>query len=621
MKDRYDSVEFGTLKYMATSGGISCPDSDDRIDYYNLGGYPTAWFNGTETLRGAGSETATGSTYDPVVQAMLDDATPVMVTITGFSVTFPAYVTVEVELTDDIDDITGHFIRGFVLENDLFYGGTTYQDILCDLEETPLTISLAGETQTVTIPFGYAATGGRTPSNYANCWIAAFVQRDSDHYIYQSTNSYPTPDYAFRYFALGSRVDVQDPGIFGFGEIQLHNTGALTDTYTLSLDLADLPIGWDGWFSDGIDDFTYLEVTLAPGEFASYNVYIDAADTGSGTVSFDIHSQNARTDDRQLGYTVITSDVNILLVDDDGSEAYETLYFEPALATTGRTFATWDRNAAGLTGELLANFEAVVWSCGWAFPTVTEEDRDAIAEYLDGGGALFITGQDIGWELNGEGPAAIQWYHDYLGATYIADDTNLYNLDGVDGDPVSDGLTISIIGGDGANNQDYPSDIDPYDADSHTVFTYNTFRNGAVRKETEAFRSVYFAFGYEAINNAPDRATVMQRIVDWIIPDLTGGPEDLPQLPMALRQNAPNPFNPITKISYRLGSETDIRLEIFDTRGRLVRVLDEGMRSAGEHSVVWNGRDGEGRELSSGVYFYRLLGNEERQTRKMLMLK
>jgi hypothetical protein len=69
----------------------------------------------------------------------------------------------------------------------------------------------------------------------------------------------------------------------------------------------------------------------------------------------------------------------------------------------------------------------------------------------------------------------------------------------------------------------------------------------------------------------------------------------------------PNPFNPSTTISFDVpASGGDVRLELYDARGRLVRTLVSGRRDPGRQEAVWNGRDAAGRRVPSGVYFARL---------------
>ena len=85
MSDTYNAKEFDTVAYMQTSGGLGCPDSNTRQAYYGGQGLPNLQFNGTTQLVGAGTDAINGSVYDPIVQSMLDDATPVKLTITDFA--------------------------------------------------------------------------------------------------------------------------------------------------------------------------------------------------------------------------------------------------------------------------------------------------------------------------------------------------------------------------------------------------------------------------------------------------------------------------------------------------------------------------------------------------------
>ena len=250
------------------------------------------------------------------------------------------------------------------------------------------------------------------------------------------------------------------------------------------------------------------------------------------------------------------------------------------------------------------------------------DDRAALSEYLDGGGQLFITGQDIGWEMDDIGGAAIQWYHNYLHADYVGDDTNMYTLTGIPGDPISDGVTLTIQGGDGADNQDYPSDIDPLDEYASTIFTYDENRNGAIKVDTGVYKVVYFAFGYEAIDNADDRALAMQRILDWFdAPPV--GIDDTRTNPtvVALRGNFPNPFDQRTEIVFDLPKAGNVEIEVFDLQGRLVKTLVNAEQNQGSHSVVWDGTDQSGDQMASGVYYCRMMTDERSLSRKITLIR
>jgi hypothetical protein len=87
---------------------------------------------------------------------------------------------------------------------------------------------------------------------------------------------------------------------------------------------------------------------------------------------------------------------------------------------------------------------------------------------------------------------------------------------------------------------------------------------------------------------------------------------------LTLGPNVPNPFVPATTIRFTLPAASRAALDIYDARGRLVRRLLDGARSAGTHAVRWDGTDDQGREVASGVYFYRLDAGQQVLTRKML---
>jgi hypothetical protein len=89
-----------------------------------------------------------------------------------------------------------------------------------------------------------------------------------------------------------------------------------------------------------------------------------------------------------------------------------------------------------------------------------------------------------------------------------------------------------------------------------------------------------------------------------------------------LSQNYPNPFNSGTVISFSLESPDDVELAVYDLLGRKVAVLYSGFVDGGEISINWNGRSDDGSNLSSGVYFYRLLTvSGKSSTRMMVLLK
>lgn len=91
--------------------------------------------------------------------------------------------------------------------------------------------------------------------------------------------------------------------------------------------------------------------------------------------------------------------------------------------------------------------------------------------------------------------------------------------------------------------------------------------------------------------------------------------------PFELGQNSPNPFNPVTTIKFTVPEDCRTRLVVYDVSGRRVRTLvDEDLR-ANFYKVQWNGRNEQGRQVASGVYFYRLQAGRHVQSKKMLLMR
>ncbi|MCK4547291.1 MAG: VCBS repeat-containing protein [Candidatus Eisenbacteria sp.] len=90
---------------------------------------------------------------------------------------------------------------------------------------------------------------------------------------------------------------------------------------------------------------------------------------------------------------------------------------------------------------------------------------------------------------------------------------------------------------------------------------------------------------------------------------------------LALHQNTPNPFNPVTEIRFDLPRAMPVSLAVYDVRGRLARRLMNANLPAGAHRVVWDGHNEHGRQVASGIYLYRLETGRETLVRKMVVVR
>lgn len=88
-----------------------------------------------------------------------------------------------------------------------------------------------------------------------------------------------------------------------------------------------------------------------------------------------------------------------------------------------------------------------------------------------------------------------------------------------------------------------------------------------------------------------------------------------------LEQNFPNPFNPSTQISYQLPIATEVELTIYNAQGQQVRTLVKEFQTAGQKSIVWDGKADTGLEVTSGMYFYQLRAGSINETKMMILIR
>jgi hypothetical protein len=99
------------------------------------------------------------------------------------------------------------------------------------------------------------------------------------------------------------------------------------------------------------------------------------------------------------------------------------------------------------------------------------------------------------------------------------------------------------------------------------------------------------------------------------------GGTPVPRAGLALEPNAPNPFNPSTRLSYALARSARVRLAIHDVHGREIAVVVDRWETPGRHAVVWDGRDAKGRTVGSGIYVARLSAAGETRRIKLALVR
>jgi len=122
-------------------------------------------------------------------------------------------------------------------------------------------------------------------------------------------------------------------------------------------------------------------------------------------------------------------------------------------------------------------------------------------------------------------------------------------------------------------------------------------------------------------NAGSDLGTLNTWCVRVIGPVDTGVDEFDTPVRYALAGVSPNPFNPVTVVTYAAPHEGHVELAIYNIAGQLVKTLVDGQQTPGWHTVTWNGRDDNGRSVASGVYFARMQAESFTGSTKMVLLK
>lgn len=348
--------------------------------------------------------------------------------------------------------------------------------------------------------------------------------------------------------------------------------------------------------------------------YDSFFVTVEA-DGGTYTVEFPI--------EQQVGTP------QILIVDDDRGASYDSIYVND-LYKRLIPADVWPKLTSGSPpAVILDQYNMVFWFTGDTSSDLLQAaDINAMKQYLNSGGNLFLTGQSLAGELHAEDSAFLDEYLHARDAGAVF----FYIHEGIDGSPIGGGLKVRYAS---SSHQvfDRQQQITPV-GDALPAFKFKYSTAYSALSYSGKYKLVYFNFGYEAISNDfskyDDRDTVLANILDFFghFGTEVADARDNITVPGSfdLEQNYPNPFNPTTTIEYIIRSTNgdpipNTVLMIYNTLGQKIKKLVDEKQVPGVHRVKWDGTDEQGKHVASGIYFYRLSRGTDGEARKMVLLK
>ncbi len=333
---------------------------------------------------------------------------------------------------------------------------------------------------------------------------------------------------------------------FGYAPDMVHALSVPTGAVTVQdFDLTPLPTGrLQGTVKTPGGEAVEAEVTVLGTPAATTST--------SGEYQLDLPSGHYTLEARALGYRVVTASVAVtagentvhdfvlpesmwVLLVDSGLWYYESQasYYRQAL--NDLSYAYDESQLKHLPDDVptltdLLSYDLVIWSAPDDSPNLVGASA-VISDYLGSGGSLWLSGQDVAF-WDGGGSWYLQpYYVDYLHSIYYADDAPSRQVACLE-EGAFGGITVTIQGGDGADNQNWPDEIGVFHPDHASLAcTYDAGQGAVIQAGfCNVHRALNLGFGFEAINSAADRAEFMARALDWFdSPRQVAGVELLPQ--------------------------------------------------------------------------------------------
>lgn len=604
--------------------------SGTRVTYYNITGVPTVVMLGNKKRGNPGAFSQTD------VDNAFSEGSPIKVSVNDVDNGTTHTVTVNVLTVGTVPAAT-YKLRAAIVEDPIDFGsppgnnGETHfpnvlRDMLPSTSGDPYTPASIGNT--VSFTYNYTEDAAW---NMTNIKVIAFVQNETTKEVLQcGTMNDPQINYT-----LGSPTPLASHGTTGNPSsftMSSMNSGNATESFIYTL-TTDMPGNWSANFSVNSTPYTSTAtVSTAAGNTNNISINITPGATpyvGSATLTVaSAANPNLPT---MIKKVYVIANVTDLIINGSGgygdgvtagnASNFDSCYVHGLSVYTNEpgTAKTDDQVTSILIGSnAFTGVHNVYWNVGWTFPSLTDGVCANLQTFLNAGGCMFISGQDIGWETWDTQNSTYYtantqaFFSNYMKATWASDGVATSNQltavtsDFVFGTVPSSNMNTSFYG----STYYYPDEINAGTGAS-VVFKYNNgVKNAGVRYTNGTFKTVYLAIGLEQLATPTTKYEILKWSHDWFYGLVST--EEFDHAMLSLGQNYPNPSNTATIIPMT-NINNNMTLQIVDLQGRTVasQQVNKGTERIDVNTA----------SLEAGMYMYRLMdGNTVVGTQRMQVI-
>ncbi len=490
-------------------------------------------------------------------------------------------------------------------------GETDFPDVMRKLLPDSNGISIPPMYNGDTLAFSFA-TPVESSWNWKDLAVVAWAQNDENKEVIQSNINLPTV------IITSNQSDfiLVEPNSSYATSYVIRNENDKTINISLTSETNSIPLSWSNQFSP-------ISIEIAPHDSL---MFIDNFTTDTLRSILSVQFRVTNNDDYlhydfRHPFLAASSEQDVLIINNNHDANPQTEIF-PYLDSLKLNYASissfdtqhWSNRLSQLS------IKSTMLFAGNTYPPYYKPDIDFLIDLQNKGVPVLVSGQKISYSRT-DFSTATNFYDNYLDAQFISlgSADTIYS---VSNNPISSIDELHLSG----FYTSEPEIITSRAGSSFPIFRLNRTDSQivALANQTTDFKNVYLAFGIEQIADSRKRKELFHDIFNWFGILQPNGIEEESEIPtdFVLYQNYPNPFskgfsgNPTTTIAFTVAKKGFYELSVFNILGEKITTLLQKSLEKGKYNAKFNGEN-----LASGVYIYRLQGENVNISKKMILMK